>query len=145
MASNQPTVNVTIGQNGFTTDIKTKEHNFKADEPVDVGGNNTGPTPYELLLSSLGACTAMTLKMYASRKEWNLEKVVVDLSHSKDYHEDCMTCESSSSKVDVIQRQIRIEGDLDEKQIERLMKIADKCPVHKTLTSEIIIKTTLAE
>jgi len=145
MASNEHTVSVTIGQNGFTTDIKANKHHFKADEPVEMGGNNEGPSPYDLLLSSLGACTAMTLKMYASRKEWILKKVVVELSHSKDYHEDCISCENTSSKVDIIQRQIHIEGDLDKKQIERLMKIADKCPVHKTLTSETIIKTTLVK
>lgn len=145
MASNEYTVSVTIGQNGFTSDIKTNDHHFKADEPAEFGGNNEGPSPYDLLLSSLGACTAMTLKMYASRKEWPLEKVVVELSHSKDYHEDCVSCEKTSSKVDIIQRRIQIEGDLDEKQLERLMKIADKCPVHKTLTSETIIKTSLAE
>ncbi|MBL4650627.1 MAG: OsmC family protein [Aureispira sp.] len=145
MASNEYSVSVTIGQNGFTSDIKTHDHYFKADEPVEFGGNNEGPSPYDLLLSSLGACTAMTLKMYASRKEWPLEKVVVELSHSKNYHEDCVSCEKTSSKVDIIERRIHIEGALDEKQIERLMKIADKCPVHKTLTSETIIKTSLAE
>lgn len=145
MPSNEHSVIVTIGQNGFTSDIQIGKHQIIADEPIDVGGNNEGPSPYELLLSSLGACTAMTLKMYASRKEWKLEKVLVELSHSKDYHEDCVDCEKSSAKVDIIQRRIHIEGDLDEKQIDRLMNIADKCPVHKTLTSETVIKTTLAE
>lgn len=145
MTTKEYPVSVTIGQNGFTSEVKTSDHHFQADEPIALGGNNQGPNPYELLLSSLGACTAITMKMYASRKEWALEKVVVELSYSKDYHEDCVSCENTNAKVDIIQRKIHIEGDLDEKQMERLMKIADKCPVHKTLTSETIIKTTLAE
>lgn len=145
MASKEHPVRVTIGQNGFTSDIQIGQHHLKADEPIELGGNDEGPNPYELLLSSLGACTAITLKMYASRKEWKLEKVLVELSYSKDYYKDHVADETTSSKVDIIERRIHIEGDLDEKQIERLMKIADKCPVHKTLTSVTIIKTTLAE
>ncbi|BDS14768.1 OsmC family protein [Aureispira anguillae] len=145
MTSKTYPVTVTIGQNGFTSEIKAGNHNLKADEPTAVGGNDLGPSPYDLLLSSLGACTAMTLKMYASRKGWDLKEVVVELSHSKDYYKDCMDCEETGTKVDLIERQIHIKGDLDEKQLERMMKIADKCPVHKTLTSETIIKTTLAE
>lgn len=145
MISKEQPVRVSIGQNGFTTDIQVGQHHLKADEPVELGGNDEGPNPYELLLSSLGACTAITLKMYASRKEWKLEKVLVELSYSKDYYKDNVTEETSPSKVDIIERRIHIEGDLDEKQIERLMNIADKCPIHKVLTSETIIKTTLAE
>lgn len=136
-------VTVRIGEDGFTTDILAGKHYLRADEPINVGGNDFGPNPYELLLSSLGACTVMTLKMYANRKKWSLEEVVVHLSHGKNYVEDCNTCEESGAKIDVIEKSIEIKGDLDEKQRQRLLQIADKCPVHKTLHSEVRVETVL--
>jgi putative redox protein len=138
-------VQVTIGKDGLLTTIHANDYQLTADEPKEVGGSGLGPTPYDYLLSSLGACTAMTLRLYASRKEWPLEGVEVQLRHSKDYHEDCIKCESSTSKVDIIERSIQFKGELDEKQIKRLLIIADKCPVHKTLTSQTIIETTLVQ
>lgn len=138
-------IKVSIGKEGFLTTIQAKGYQLAADEPKEVGGSGLGPTPYDYLLSSLGACTAMTLRMYASRKQWPLEGVEVYLKHAQDYHQDCMHCEKSSAKVDIIERQIQLIGDLDEQQIKRLMNIADKCPVHKTLTSTTIIKTTQLE
>ena len=144
---NTPTdylVHVSTGQEGFKTYIRTGSHQLIVDEPASVGGTNEGPTPYGLLLASLGACTAMTLRMYADRKKWPLETVEVALNHSQDYHQDCMACAESNAKIDVIQRVIQLHGNLDEAQIKRLMDIADKCPVHKTLTSTTVIKTRLA-
>ncbi len=133
-----------IGSDGFTTEISLGSHSLIADEPASVGGSNLGPSPYDLLLSSLGACTVMTLRMYADRKQWPLEEVVVHLNHEKDYAKDCEDCEKSSAKIDHIDRVIELSGDLDEKQRARLLDIADKCPVHKTLHSDVVVRTSLA-
>lgn len=130
---------------GFTTEIKSGNHFLLADEPESVGGNNLGPSPYDLVLSGLGACTAMTLKMYADRKKWDLGEINIELNHSKDYAKDCETCENGNSKIDIIEKVIYISGDLDEKQKARLLEIADKCPVHKTLHSEVKVETRLVE
>ena len=137
-------VQVKIGHNGYTTEITVGKHNLLADEPKEVGGNDLGPNPYSLLLSSLGSCTALTIKMYANRKEWKLEEVLVSLSHSKEYAKDCDDCEQSNAKIDFIEREIELIGDLDDTQKARLMDIANKCPVHKTLLGKIEIETTLA-
>lgn len=116
-------------------------HELRADEPLDVGGNDTGGTPYDLLLAGLGACTSMTMRMYADHKGFALDKVSVTLKHEKNYAEDCERCESRDGKVDQIERHITFEGDLTEEQRKRLLEIADKCPVHKTLHSEVKITT----
>ncbi len=118
-------------------------HELVADEPRPVG-DDTGPTPYDLLLSGLGACTSMTLRLYADRKGWPLTRVTVELSHSRLHTRDCAECETQSGMVDRIERTIRLDGDLSDDQRARLMDIADKCPVHRTLVSEINIRTTLA-
>lgn len=123
----------------FTTEVQAGIHHFLADEPKDVGGENLGPTPYELLNAGLGSCTAMTLHMYARRKGWPLEKVFVHLSHSKKHKDDC----EEGSKLDEFKREIEIEGDLDDKQIKRLVEIANKCPVHETLTKGVTVTTEL--
>ena len=140
----QQQVVVRTGNESYTTDIIAAGHSLTADEPVDMGGNNFGPSPYDLLLSALGACTAMTLRMYAQFKKWPLEEVVVHLSHNKDYAQDCMNCESEGTKIDHIYRSIELHGPLDEVQRKKLLIMADKCPVHKTLHSEISVKTSLA-
>jgi putative redox protein len=138
------TVIVTGAGGVFPQLISASGHALRADEPIPVGGTGSGPNPYDLLLSSLGACTAMTLRMYAARKTWPLENVEVTLQHSKIHAEDCVECEKSDRKVDLITRRIRLDGALDETQRQRLLEIADKCPVHRTLTSEIRIETRLA-
>lgn len=132
---------VQIGSEGFTTDIKAGKHTFRADEPISVGGKDYGPSPYDFLMASLGACTAMTMRMYADQKKWPIEEINVHLDHKKDYATDSSDCENSKAKVDVIDRYIEIKGDLDASQRERMMKIADKCPVHRTLHGTIEVRT----
>lgn len=133
---------VRTGEGTYTTDIKAGKHYLTADEPESVGGTDLGPTPYDLLVSALGACTSMTLRMYADRKEWDLKEVRVHLKHDKVHAEDCGDCEHTG-KMDQIERVIELEGNLDENQRKKLFEIADKCPVHKTLHSDITVKTEL--
>ena len=120
-------------------------HALRADEPHAVGGNDTGPTPYDYLLAGLGACTSMTMRMYADRKGIPLERVAVTLRHEKMHADDCAKCETSSGKIDRIEREIEISGDLDAESRQKLMEIADKCPVHRTLHSEVKIDSRLKE
>lgn len=131
------------GYENFTTQIKAGKHHFLADEPESVGGLDLGPTPYDLLSSGLAACTSMTLQMYAQRKKWDLKEAKVHVEHNKDYAQDCETCEQSNSKIDHFYRKIELIGDLDESQKKRLLEIADKCPVHKTLHSDVKVLTEL--
>lgn len=128
----------------FTQNILVGAHMARADEPASVGGNDSGFTPYDLLLAGLGACTSMTLRMYAEQKKWPLEHVSVRLRHQKIHAEDCATCETREGRVDHIERDIAITGALDDTQRARLMEIADKCPVHRTLHSEVSIVTRTA-
>lgn len=121
--------------------ISIGPHRLIADEPVAAGGGDSGPGPYDFLLASLGACTSMTMRLYAERKALPLERVTVTLRHSKIHAEDCAECETKAGMLDQIDRIIAIEGDLNDDQRKRLMEIADKCPVHRTLTSEIRIVT----
>ncbi|MFI6498749.1 OsmC family protein [Nonomuraea typhae] len=126
----------------FTQRITAGRHTFVADEPLDVGGADEGPTPYDLLLASLGACTSMTMRMYAERKGIPLTGVTVELSHTRIYAKDCAECETQNGMIDHVEREIRMEGPLDEEQRGRLLMIADRCPVHRTLSSEVVIHTT---
>jgi len=125
------------GEDEFTTNIQAGPHGLVADEPESVGGNDFGPDPYELLNSALGACTAMTLQMYARRKGWDLQDVTVHLSHSKEtaYFQDAQDSGNAKSKIDRFERIIELEGDLDDEQRQRLLQIADRCPIHRTLES----------
>lgn len=125
----------------FAQDVHSDSHSWLADEPTAVGGSNSGPDPYEHLLAGLGACTAMTLRMYASRKKWPLEHVAVDLEHGRSHGDDCEHCDEEHKQVDVIKRNVTLLGNLDEDQRQRLMEIADKCPVHKTLENKIVVQT----
>jgi uncharacterized OsmC-like protein/alpha/beta superfamily hydrolase len=128
----------------FTNQIFVGGHVIRADEPVAAGGLDTGPGPYDLLCASLGACTSMTLRAYADFKGIPLERVSVELEHGKIYAADCAECETREGRVDRIDRQITLEGELDAQQRAKLLEIADKCPVHRTLHSEVLIKTRLA-
>jgi putative redox protein len=130
MAERMITVTVEeTGAGAYTQSIKASAHDLSADEPVDVGGLDTGPSPYDLLLSALGACTSMTLRMYANQKKWELKRVTVKLTHKKEPDAD-------NKKTDIITRDITLEGNLDDAQRLRLLEIANKCPVHRTLTEE---------
>ena len=120
-------------------------HRLRADEPVSVGGTDSGPGPYDLLLAGLGACTNMTLKMYADRKGWRFDRLETRLRHAKVHAEDCAECETREGKIDRIERVLVIEGAFDAEQRAKLLEIADKCPVHRTLHSEISIVTKLAD
>jgi putative redox protein len=136
------TVRVTEGNRRFLRRVYTDDHAWLADEPTDVGGDNLGPDPYELLLAALGACTSMTIRMYANRKKWNLTGLSVELTHERDHGPDCERCEQPDQVIDVIRRSIEVEGDLEDAQIQRLLEIADRCPVHKTLTGDLRIEST---
>jgi putative redox protein len=118
-------------------------HILHADEPAAAGGGDSGPGPYELLLMALGSCTSMTVHLYAARKKWPLEQVVVRLKHSKVYVEDCADCENPKARIDRIDKRLEFIGPLDETQRARLVEIAAQCPVHRTLTSKIDIQTAL--
>ena len=130
-----------IGGKGFTTEVVAGSHQMLADEPPSVGGNDQGPTPYGYLLSALGACTAMTMRMYADFKKIELEEIEVQLTHDKIHKEDCGNSESSKGKIDQIKRKIKIKGDITPEQRKRLVEIADRCPVHKTLEGKPEILT----
>ncbi len=128
---------------GFSTTMKIGNHNFMADEPVEAGGTDYGPSPYELVSAGLAACTAMTIQLYAKRKKWPVDRVEVHISHEKSYGKDCEDCEATTSKIDTFTRDITLKGNLDTQQRERILEIANKCPVHRTLHSETRISTTL--
>lgn len=128
---------------GFAQEIEIGKHRLGADEPVPAGAD-TGPTPYDLLLAALGSCTSMTLGVYARRKVWPLESVTVRLSHSRIHAEDCADCETKEGMLNQIDVVIELTGDLTEEQRRRLLEISEKCPVHRTLQSEIVIRTRIA-
>jgi putative redox protein len=132
-------------QSKFQQTIAVGPHRMLADEPLAAGGEDTGPGPYDFVLAGLGACTSMTMRLYADRKSLPLERVTVTLKHSKIYAQDCAECETKSGMLDQIDRLIAMEGPLDAEQRKKLMEIADKCPVHRTLTSEIHIVTHAAD
>src|ERR1700680_1515020 len=126
---------------GFAREIHAGRHRIVADEPASAGGTDSGPSPYDLRLAALGACTSMTVAMYARRKAWPLDEVEVHLRHSKIHAIDCAECETKEGMLDRIERDIHFTGPLTDEQRSKLMEIANKCPVHRTLTSEIEIKT----
>ncbi len=134
---------VTEQNKKFTRKIYTEDHQLIADEPLSANGSNLGPNPYELLLAALGACTSMTMRMYATRKNLNLDNIEVTMKHDHIHAEDCSDCDSKTGLVDKIEKTIKLEGNLTDAERQRLLEIADMCPVHKTLHNEIQIKTQL--
>jgi uncharacterized OsmC-like protein len=142
-SSTQTSVVIRGTGSAFAQEIVAGQHRLKADEPLSAGGTETGPTPYELLLAALGACTAMTVTMYARRKNWPLDAIVVRLSHSKIHAEDCFDCHTEAGFIDRIDREIELSGSLSPDERLKLFEIAEKCPVHRTLTSEIDIRSSL--
>lgn len=137
---------VTVRESGvgvFTQEITVGAHTLVGDEPASVGGDDLGPNPYDFLLAALGSCTSMTLRMYARHKKLPLERVTVKLRHGRVHAKDCEDCDSDKGFVDIIEREIRIEGDeLTDEQKSRMLEIADRCPVHRTLHSEVKVRTT---
>jgi putative redox protein len=130
---------------GFAQRITIGVHQFAADESLAAGGTETGPDPYQLLLAALGSCTSMTVAMYAGRKQWPLTRVRVQLAHGKSYAEDCAHCDTGPRQLDRIERALEFDGPLTTEQRRRLIEIAEKCPVHRTLASCIHIVTRLVE
>ena len=128
---------------GFYTEVAAGDHALVADEPASVGGSNRGPSPYELLSAALATCTTMTLKMYAGFKKIDLDAVTVKVSHKKMHAEACADCDTEDGKIDEFRRELTLEGDLDDAQRQRMLEIADRCPVHQTLHGEIKVRTTL--
>jgi putative redox protein len=139
----EPRVLVRGKGTGFAQEIVVGPHHLKADEPVTAGGTDKGPTPYDFLLATLGACTSMTVGMFARRMNWPLEEIVVRLVHSKIHAEDCSECETKQGLLDQVERKIEFTGPLSLEQRLRLLEIAEKCPVHRTLKSGTVIKTWL--
>ncbi len=127
----------------FTSEVKARKHHFVADEPESVGGYDFGPSPYELVSAGLGACTVMTLHMYARRKKWDLQEVVCHINHHKNYEEALVATDGKPQKIDVFSRTITLIGGLDDIQKARLLEIADRCPVHRTLHGKVKVKTKL--
>ncbi len=132
-------------EDGFTTRLKAGRHNLTADEPIPFGGNDFGPSPYDFISAGLSACTAMTVQMYVRRKGWSLENIEVHTSHKNTHAEDCKECEKKTSKIDLFEREIKLQGELDESQKKKILEIADKCPVHRTLHGEIQVNTQLID
>lgn len=132
------------GEGRFAQLVEAGRHRLRADEPVAVGGDDSGFGPYDLLLAALGACTSMTVRMYAEQKKWPLRRVSVELKHDKVHAADCAECETREGKLDRIERVLTLEGELDDAQRQRLLEIANKCPVHRTLHSEVWVPTRLS-
>jgi uncharacterized OsmC-like protein len=139
-----PEVVVRGGPTGFRQEIEAGTYHFVADEPAAFGGTGTGPTPYDLLLGALGACTSMTLRLYAERRKWPLEGVTVRLRHQRIHRDDCVNCEKKDASLERVERVLELSGPLTDEQRARLLDIAERCPVHQTLQHNLEVHTTLA-
>ena len=138
-------VTVIGGPSSLRQVISVGRHQLFADEPKASGGHDEGPDPYELLLSALGSCTNMTLRLYADRKGWSLKEIRVVLTHSKNYAQDCGNCEEPAAMLDRMVRRITLIGELSAEQRQKLLVIANLCPVHRSLTSRIVVQTELVD
>lgn len=145
-STEQKIIHVYLPENeSFKTTLTAGNHELISDEPTTVeGGQNLGPDPYDYLLMSLGTCTVMTVKMYARQKGWELGDLFMELRHNKSHVDDCKTCENPSSKIDIIEKELIIKGDLNDEQIDKLLEISKKCPVHRTLLNEIRIESSIS-
>jgi len=144
VSSDSSTVTVTeSAEGGFAQELFDGRHRLLADEPASAGGKDLGPGPYELLLMALGACTSMTVRLYAQRKQWPLEGITVRLKHSRSYAQDCKDCDTKPVMLDHIERELEFKGKLDAAQTAKLLDIAEKCPVHRTLSKPVHITTKL--
>lgn len=141
MSTKKKIVHVHIGAENFKTSLTAGNHELIADEPESAGGQDKGPDPYDYLLMSLGSCTAITLRMYIERKEWNVKEIFVELRHFKEHVDDCEDCDDKSAKIDKIEEEIIVKGDLTDKQLDRLLEISHKCPVFKTLQGSVDTKS----
>jgi putative redox protein len=144
-SGHEPGVTAVTGPQGLRTEIRAGEHRLVADEPVAVGGEDTGPTPYGLLSAALAACTSMTLQMYARHKQIPLDEVAVTVAHDKIHADDCEECETREGRIDRFERRIRLSGPLDAAQREGMLRIADRCPVHRTLHGEVAVRSRLED
>ncbi len=127
----------------FKTVLNAGSHEILADEPESKGGKDKGPDPYDLLLMSLGSCTAITVRMYADRKEWPLDEIYLELRHFKDHASDCKDCDDPKARIDIVEKELIVKGKLSEEQVDRLLEISNKCPVYKTLTDSMEIHSTI--
>lgn len=134
---------VRVGPEALLADVQAGRHTFLLDEPLNVGGQDRGPTPYDMLLAALGACTAITLRLYATQKKWPLEGIEVRLRHRRRHAADCQACDAADARLDEIDKELRLLGPLSEEQRQRLEQISEKCPVQKTLLAGVRIRTTL--
>ena len=138
-----PEVVVRGGKSGLRQEVEAGGHRWVADEPTSVGGTGEGPTPYDLLLGALGACTSMTLRLYADRRKWPLEGVVVRLQHHRIHRDDCVNCETKDASLERVERTLELKGPLTDEQRTRLLEIAERCPVHQTLQHNLDVRTSL--
>ena len=132
---------VAVTKDSYTTQVSTPNHIGLTDEPIELGGRNKGPSPYDLLMGALASCTSITLRMYIDRKGWDVQRIRVRVNYSRDYQEDCESSSSGKKKIDVFERIIHVEGEIDKKMEARILEIANKCPVHLTLENSAKIKT----
>jgi putative redox protein len=141
--SDKKIIHIHLPKENYKTVMTAGNHELVADEPEQMGGGNTGPDPYDYLLMSLGSCSVITVRMYAERKKWPVEDIYMELRHFKEHAEDCEDCEDPKARIDKIEKELIVKGDLTDDQLDKLLEISKKCPVHKTLLSKIEIHSTV--